>query len=172
MRSSLSICAHRAGKGAQGQDRDTTTVTVTVTDVNEAPLFGAEEYALSIAEDAAVGAAVGTVAAVDPDADDTLSYSITAGNDGGEFSIDASGSLSVAKVLDYETTTSYTLTVEAADPDSLSDTATVTVSVTNVNEAPSFDTATMYTFTLAEDTQPSILKWEPSPRRTRTRKTL
>ena len=129
---------------------DTATVTVSVTNVNEAPSFSATTYAFTLAEDAAIGTAVGTISAMDPDAEDTLTYSITAGDDGGKFSIDSSGSLSVAKALDFEATSSYTLTVQAADAGSLTDTATVTVSVTNVNEAPSFS-ATTYTFTVVED---------------------
>ncbi|MBW1699849.1 MAG: cadherin domain-containing protein, partial [Deltaproteobacteria bacterium] len=39
--------------------------------------------------------------------------------------------------LDYETSTSYSLTVQVEDPEGLTDTATVTVNVTGVNEAPS-----------------------------------
>ena len=56
----------------------------------------------------------------------------------------------MARSLDYETTPSYTLTVQAADGGSLSDTTTVSITVTDVNEAPSFGSTT-YTYTLAED---------------------
>ena len=128
----------------------TATVSITVTDVNEAPSFDAEEYTLTIAEDAAIGASAATVAAADPDANDTLTYSITAGNDDGKFSIDGGGALSVAGALDYETTSSYALTVQAVDPDGLSDTAAVAVSVTDVNEAPALNSEE-YSFTVSED---------------------
>ena len=38
--------------------------------------------------------------------------------------------------LDYETTTSYDLTVQVSDPEGLTDTATYTIMVTDVNERP------------------------------------
>ena len=93
---------------------DTASVAVTVANVNEAPTFDEENYAFTAAESAAVGASLGSVSATDPD-EDTLTYSITAGDDDGKFSIDSSGAVTVAETLDHETTTSYTLTVEAAD---------------------------------------------------------
>ena len=127
----------------------TASVTVTVADVNEVPSFDAEVYTFTVAEDSAIGHSVGTAVATDPE-EDTLTYRITAGDDDGDFSIDASGDISVAKALDFETASSYTLTVEAADPGGLSETASVTVTVTDVNEAPVFD-ATEYTFRVAEN---------------------
>ena len=87
----------------------TTTACVT-------PVFDEEEYNFAVREDAAVGTAVGDVTATDPNAGDTVSYSITAGNEGGEFAIDANtGAITVAAALDAETTASYTLTVAASD---------------------------------------------------------
>ena len=128
---------------------DTATVAVTVTDANDPPVFDEDEYSFSVAEDAAVGASVGSVAATDQD-EDTLTFSITAGDSSSQFSVDASGAITVAKALDHETTASYTLTVEASDGNDGSDTTEVTVAVTNVNETPSFD-KTEYAFTVAED---------------------
>ena len=129
---------------------DTATVSITVTDVNEAPSFRAEEYTLTIAENAAVSAAAATFSATDPDAEDTLIYSITAGDDDQKFRIDGVGTLFVAKALDHESTESYSLTLQVSDSGSLSDTATLTIAVMDVNEAPSFD-ATAYTFTVPEN---------------------
>ena len=102
---------------------------MTVTDVDEPPTFGAANYAFSVAEDAAAGAAVGTVAATGT-GDAGVSYiRITAGNDAGAFALDAStGAITVAGSLDYETTTSYTLTVQAVQ--GASDPATVSVAIT------------------------------------------
>ncbi len=102
---------------------------------NQAPTFAKASYAFTIAENAAVAAAVGRVAATDPDAGDALTYAITAGNTGGAFAIDASsGALMVAAALDHETTASYTLTVQASDGNGKSATATVTATVTDVAE--------------------------------------
>ena len=114
---------------------DTATVTVTVTNVNEAPT--ASDANGSIAENTSAGAAIATVSVTDPDAGDSVNYAITAGNTGNAFAIDTNGNITTATVFDFETTPSYALTVTATDGGGLSDTATVTVNVTNVNEGPS-----------------------------------
>ncbi len=130
----------------------TADVAITVTDVAYPPAFAESSYAWSVAEDAAVGAALGTVSATDPEGV-AVTYAITAGNDAGLFAIDASsGALTVAAALDYETTTSYGLTVEAKTGGGATATVPVTVTVTNVNEAPVFG-ATSYAFSVAEDVQ-------------------
>jgi len=101
---------------------------------NTAPV--ASDANFTVAEDVAVGTTVGTVTATD-DGDD-VSYSITAGNTGGAFSINSStGVMSVAQSLDYETIPAYVLTVTASDP-FLSDTASVAVVVTDVADGPRF----------------------------------
>ena len=135
---------------SSGDHAVTTTVAVAVTNVDEAPAFGAESYAFSVAEDAAAGAAVGAVTATDPE-DGALTYAITAGNDGSAFGIAAAtGALTVAGALDYETTTSYSLTVSASDAAGGTATATAAITVTDVDEAPAFG-ETSYAFSVAED---------------------
>jgi hypothetical protein len=97
--------------------------------------------AFSLKENSGNGTVVGTVAASDPDAGQTLSYQVTAGNASGAFAIDAAtGRITVANAaaLDFEATPAFVLTVQVTDsgtPARLS-TATVTVNLTNVNEAP------------------------------------
>ena len=101
---------------------------------NRAPVVNNQSF--SVSENSPAGTVVGTVAASDPDGN-TLSYSITAGNTGGAFAINAStGALTVANsaALDYETTPQFSLTVRVADPGGLSDTASVTVSLIDVAE--------------------------------------
>ena len=119
------------------------TDTVDVLDVNEAPVIN--DATFSIAENPAANAAVGNVGATDPNAGDTLVYSITAGNGtgAGAFAIDSSGNITVADTsqIDFESTQSFTLTVEVSDGGSPeeTDTATVTINVTDVddtNDAP------------------------------------
>ena len=129
----------------------TVTVMVTVTDVAEDPSFDEVSYAFEVAEDAVVGYAVGTVSATDPDEDDEVSYSITAGDGDGKIAIDdGTGAITVAAALDHETTDAYTLTVEASDGQNGTATVAVMVSVTDVAEDPSFDEAS-YAFDVAED---------------------
>ena len=125
----------------------TATMTVTVSDVNEAPSISASTF--TVAENAPVGATVGAKTGTDEDAGDTLSYSITTGNDDGLFAIDASsGLVTVAGVLDHETSGLHSLAVTATDTGSASSTATMTVTVSDVNEAPSISAST---FTVAEN---------------------
>ncbi len=141
--SSYALRVEAADSGSQS---DTATVTITVTDVNEEPAFDANEYTFAVAENSAMGHSVGTVVATDPDDGATLTYSIS----GEAFGIYASGAITVGAALDHETTESYSLIVTVEDGGGLSDTATLSITVTDVNEAPSFDTAE-YTFTLVEN---------------------
>ena len=106
---------------------------------NTAPSITGNTF--NLAENSAVGTDVGTVAGTDADTGQTLKHEITAGNELGAFSIvESSGLIEVANpaMIDYETTPTFTLTVKVTDNGypSFSDTATVTVNLTNVNEGP------------------------------------
>ena len=130
----------------------TATVTVNLTDVNEAPAVTG--FTTSIAENSALGTVVGSVSVSDPDAGDTFSYAITNGNTGGAFAIDASGQITVANpaALDFETVPGQSFTLEVTVTDQggagLASTATVTVNLSDVNEAPS---VTGFTTAIAEN---------------------
>jgi len=118
----------------------TAGMVVHVNDVNESPTF-VLTGPYSVAENSAAGTTVGLAIATDPDAGQTLTYSIVGGNTGGAFAINPSnGLITVANqaVLDYETTPSFSLTVVATDngSPSLSASAIVPINLTNVNEAP------------------------------------
>ncbi len=112
------------------------TFTITVTNVNEAPSISPQTF--STAENPPNGNLVGLVVASDPDASTTLTYLITAGNTGGAFSFNAStNQLQVANsaAVNFETNPTFSLTVQVSDG-TLTSSATVTVNLTNVNEAP------------------------------------
>jgi Ca2+-binding RTX toxin-like protein len=92
----------------------------------------------TVAENSANGTVVGTVTGGDPDAWATLSYSLT-NNAGGRFAINATtGVITVANgtLLDYESATSHAITVRVTNQAGLTFDKALTVSVTNVNEAP------------------------------------
>ena len=97
---------------------------------------GNEGYAIN--ENSANGTVIGHVIASDPDIGDVLSYNITAGNTGSAFDIDNNGQITVnnSAVLDFETTPSFTLTVQVDDGNGLTDTGTLTITLNNVNDAP------------------------------------
>ena len=127
-------------------------VTVTVNPVNDAPEFATEMTTRTVSESAQPGDDVGTkVEATDVD-DITLTYSLAGAS---EFVIDATGQISVAPgvTLDRERISSYEATVTATDRLNESDSITVTINVSNVNEAP---TAVNDTATTDEDTRVSI----------------
>ena len=126
---------------------------VSAPDPNAPPTFGQTTYAFDLAENvdgSTNRVALGTVEATDPEAA-TVIYSIEAGNDAGLFEIDGSTGALVYKGSgeDWESgTTGYELTIRASDGTLHSD-VTVTVNVTDVNEAPAF-VETYYAFDLTE----------------------
>ena len=100
------------------------------------------DQTFDVDENSAAGTVVGTVAASDPDAGQSLSYAITGGNESGAFAINsATGEISAVAPLNHEANESYVLTVEVTDDGSpaLSVAASVTVNVADVNEAPVLD---------------------------------
>ena len=129
-----------AGHAAWSQEARRYTLSVTPEGncdaAHEGPDFGASTASRSVPENSPAGTAVGEpIAATDPDGG-TLTYSLE-GTDAASFAIDAStGQLStVAGVAyDYETKSSFEVTVRAENGEGLSDTITVTVTLTNVPE--------------------------------------
>ena len=101
-------------------------------ETNQSPSLA--DTTVAFAENTASGTTVTTLTATDPDSGDTLTYSITAGNDAGLFAINASGQITNTAAPDYETTSQYLLTVEVSDDGSpnLTDTATITINITDI----------------------------------------
>lgn len=127
---------------------DEHTFTINVQDIYEgtAPAFTLTGP-FDVDENAAVNDAVGTVAATDVDGDD-ISYAITNGNGDNIFKINAStGVISINSTanLDYETRTTYTLTIRATDDsvDTLFTNQNVTININDINEGPTFDNETV-----------------------------
>jgi len=103
-----------------------------VTDVNEAPKILALSKA-SIAEGNAVGAAVGTLSTIDPDAGDNLTYTLVSSD--GPFSI-SGNQLRATATLDFESRKSFQIRVKATDRGGLSVENQFTITVTDVIEVP------------------------------------
>ncbi|MCA9120282.1 MAG: cadherin domain-containing protein [Planctomycetaceae bacterium] len=112
-------------------------LTIDVNDVNETPT-AANLSNDTIAEDATSGSVVGTLTTVDPDSGDTFTYTLVAGEgdtDNASFTI-VNDELQTAVALDFETQSSYSVRVQSMDQDGLSAEQMLTISVTDVNEAP------------------------------------
>ena len=138
------------------KEPESVVVTITVTDVG--PRFGKASYRFTVAEDKAKPYKVGTVTA-SPEAGFTgVIYTLT-GAGKADFAIDKdSGQITVSNNLDYETTPSYNLMVQAESntPDQgVTRKAEVTLVPLTINVGdvgPTFSRSS-YSFTVAEDAE-------------------
>ncbi len=119
---------------SDGTTSTQTTFEVMISAVNDSPTIGTATFSLS--ENTSNGTAVGIVSASDPDDSDTQTFSIIAGDVTGAFAIDNTGRITVADSvqLDYETTTSWSLTVRVRDTAGASANAIITINLTDVND--------------------------------------
>ncbi|XP_056132791.1 cadherin-24 [Lampris incognitus] len=131
----------------------TTTVTVKLSDVNDnPPHFRRSAWSFSVSELAAPGVEVGRLTATDPDLDENalLEFTILDAEEGESFNItgrDREAVIVLNKLLDYETRSSYSFSVEVSNPvvdarylrnGPFKDQATVRVMVLNADEPPRF----------------------------------
>ena len=113
------------------------TITVTEVVANSAPT----DISLStstIVESAAIGSVVGMLSTTDADAGDTHTYALAAGTgdtDNGSFTI-VGDELQTNVALDFATTPSYSIRVMSTDADGLSTEKEFTITVTDVDQAP------------------------------------
>lgn len=119
---------------------DSQNITVSVTDLNDTTPVVDDGQSFFVIESATDATSLGTVTATDPDTVGSLqNWTIVSGNASSAFAIDsASGELTVnnAAALDFETLPTFTLTVRVSDGTNTSADQTVTVNVTNANDAP------------------------------------
>ncbi|WP_324680612.1 FG-GAP-like repeat-containing protein [Hymenobacter sp. GOD-10R] len=120
-------------QASDGTLTSSASFTIQVTNINEVPVVA--NQAFSVPASSPAGTVVGTVVATDPDAGQTLTYSITAGNPAGAFSF-VGNQLQVANAAVLTSTGTYALTVSVQDngSPSLASTATITVTVTPVTQ--------------------------------------
>ena len=117
-----------------------TSLTITITDANDSPEFLGAPYTSAVDEGLTSGFTVLTASAIDDDSGDTLTYSLS-GTNNADFTISSSsGVITTAKILDYETVTSYSLTVSVSDG-TVTVTTSLTIIVNNKNDQPAFTNA-------------------------------
>uniref|UniRef100_A0A671XWV9 Cadherin 18 n=1 Tax=Sparus aurata TaxID=8175 RepID=A0A671XWV9_SPAAU len=141
--------------GQVGGLSGSTTINITLTDINDnPPKFPQKNYQLYVPESAQVGKAVGKIKANDEDlgVNADIRYSIINSEGANMFSISTDrdtreGIISLKKPLNYERKKTYTLHIEGVnthvDPrysylGSFKDTATLKITVGDVDEAPVF----------------------------------
>ena len=125
--------AHFGDKAAERQSSHAAPFTINLTNVNEAPIdVGVLTLsAPAIAENAANGTEIGPLAAIDPDANDTFTFTLT-DSAGGRFKLDASGKKLVVAdgaKLDFETATSHKIKLQVKDAGGLTFEKTITIGV-------------------------------------------
>nr|CAH7769494.1 unnamed protein product [Callosobruchus chinensis] len=124
-----------------------TKIFVKVLDENDnSPVFDPKQYSASISENASIGASVLQVSATDTDDESNgrVRYSIMSGDSNRDFSIiEDTGVIRVAKNLNYERKSRYTLMVKAEDCAgdingiaARSDVAEVSVFISDINDNP------------------------------------
>jgi VCBS repeat-containing protein len=113
---------------------------VTLVDLNERPLITSPAF--SIAENSAADTLVGQLTYTDPDAGQTISWSVLGGDGQAAFDVAADGRITVKPNanLDFESQATYMLEVQATDDGNpnLADTRSVTITVSDLNDSPIF----------------------------------
>ncbi len=112
-------------------------LTITVTNVNEEP-SAIELSSTTVAENEPIGTVVGDLSTTDPDADDTHTYELVAGegdDDNASFTIDGN-QLKTAEVFDQGTKDTYSVRIRSTDAEGLTTEQVLTITITEANVAP------------------------------------
>ena len=137
VRNSYAVTVAAQDASLSGSTPVSTDYVLTVADINEQPTAVALDTA-TIPENTASGTAIGALTTTDEDAGDTFTYSLVAGNgdaDNGSFAI-VGDELRTSAAFDFESKSSYTIRVRTTDSGGLSTEESFTITVTDVNEAP------------------------------------
>ena len=128
----------RSGLSWSADDAVVLRLIETPATANNAPVFtDGANTTRSVAENTTASTNIGTaIAATDADSGDTLRYTL-GGTDAASFAIvSTSGQLQTSAALDFETTSSYAVTVSVSDGNGGTDSIGVTITVTDVDEQP------------------------------------
>ena len=138
---------------SDGEGLNITTITVEVTDQNDQPSFVNAPYSAAIDENIDTGMQVVQASAIDEDTNNTLVYSLS-GTNSSDFSISITGIISTASDINFESCSSYSLSVLVSDG-TASVTTPLTITVNDKNDVPVFSSAP-YTLTVNESTASSV----------------
>ncbi|MGJ8639191.1 MAG: hypothetical protein ACSHYA_07330 [Opitutaceae bacterium] len=125
---------------ANGLDSNTLLITVTVEGLNDQPtgilLDGADTTTATITEDSVDDQLVAVLRGVDPDEDDTFTFTLTDDAEG-RFHIINDTELAVAdsSLIDYESDTSHDITIQLTDSGGLTFSKQVTIQITDIEES-------------------------------------
>lgn len=118
---------------SDGAFTGTVPVSISVRNVNDnSPVFDQEVYSKDIPEALPIGSLISIVSASDGDINDALSYSLL--NESDTFNISSTtGEIRLASELDFESVSSYNLTILAQDNGAPSTTGTTQLRLTVIN---------------------------------------
>ncbi|MFK7795094.1 MAG: cadherin domain-containing protein, partial [Gammaproteobacteria bacterium] len=119
-------------------DSDFAVKNIQYNETSEVPLVDGESVDVNISENITNGEAIADVNAFDVEGD-TLTYSISGGNEDGAFAIDSeSGTVTVAdtSAIDAETLSTRTITITVDDGNGGTDSVNFDIDITDVNESP------------------------------------
>jgi len=111
--------------------------TITINDVNETPT-DLSLSSVTVDENVPANASVGTLSTTDPDAGNTFTYALVAGNGSGDnaaFNISGT-TLRITDSPDYETKNYYYVRIRATDQGGLFFEKAFTIRIANLNDAP------------------------------------
>jgi len=133
-KSSYSVRIKTTDQGGLAFER---TFTIIINNVNEAPTNLALS-ATAINENVAANSTIGSLSTTDPDAGNTVSYTLVAGTgdtDNAAFNISGSN-LRIGASPDFETKSSYSVRIRTTDQGGLTFEKAFTITINNLNEAP------------------------------------
>ncbi|WP_437201177.1 C2 family cysteine protease [Planctomicrobium sp. SH664] len=110
-------------------------LTINVTDVNEKPTALVLSKT-SIAEQNAIGAVIGNLSTTDPDAGETFTYSLVGSSKDNAFFKIVGNQLIANTAFDFEARKKYSITIRTSDQGGLFLDKTFSITITDVNEAP------------------------------------
>lgn len=113
-------------------------VNIDITNVNDTPTnISLSNTSISENSSTASALTIGSLSSTDPDSGDTFTYSIAGGADQANFQVTGSSlQFQAGTVLNYEAQSSYSVTVRTTDAGGLSYDKNLTITLTDVNEAP------------------------------------
>ena len=123
----------------QGSGKTAEMTSANAVAANPPPVFDPSSVTFAVDENATTGT-VGTVTATDPD-NDAITYSVGGDDEvafNADFSLGSTGGTITVKssaAIDHESRPSYAVTITATDPFESAGTISVTINVTNVDEA-------------------------------------
>ncbi|XP_015586375.2 cadherin-related tumor suppressor [Cephus cinctus] len=153
---SFLLKARAVDKGVPPQEDEVPLTLVIAGENRHTPTFTALSYQVIVPENEPINSTILTVSAADSDngPNGLVRYKISAGNERKEFSVHpTTGAVTILEPLDYDTVQEYRLNITASDLgfEPKKATATLTVTLTDINDNPPIFNQSLYEAYLPEN---------------------